>query len=265
MNDASQNQSLEFIRPDWPAPSNVHAVFTTRPGGYSVLPPDSLNLSLNLGLHVGDDACRVQKNRQLLVQTLGLSSAPVYLNQVHKTHVLCADTPPEPAADESPPEADACWTKHTDRSIAIMTADCLPILFTSHCGSVVAGAHAGWRGLGNGIVQRTISALPVKPTELIAWLGPAIGPEHFEVGAEVKEFYIKKSKSFNPCFTPVPGTSDKYLADLFALARAILLEAGVESVYGGNFCTYSDSRRFFSHRRDAGNTGRMAALIWKTD
>ena len=153
MSDASQNQSLEFIRPDWPAPSNVHAVFTTRPGGCSVLPPDSLNLSLNLGLHVGDDACRVQKNRQLLVQTLGLSSAPVYLNQVHKTHVLCADTPPEPAADESPPEADACWTMHTDRSIAIMTADCLPILFTSYCGSVVAGAHAGWRGLGNGIVR----------------------------------------------------------------------------------------------------------------
>lgn len=261
MNDASQMQVPEFVQPDWPAPANVRAVFTTRSGGCSAPPWDCLNL----GLHVGDDADRVQENRQLLVRTLGLSSEPVYLNQVHKTHVLCADELPESDANTSPPEADACWTEHTDRTIAIMTADCLPILFTSRCGSVVAGAHAGWRGLGNGIVQNTVSALPIEPAELIAWLGPAIGPNHFEVGAEVKEFYISKSKSFNSCFERVPGTSDKYLADLFGLAREILLDAGIESVYGGDFCTYSDSRRFFSHRRDSGNTGRMAALIWKTD
>ncbi len=242
--------------PDWPAPENVQAVFTTRIGGYS----SQHFANLNLGLHVNDNADQVKQNRLLLEESLKLPAPPVYLNQVHKTDVVCA-------ADfiDSPdtPEADACWSADADQVIAIMTADCLPVLFTSRCGSVVAGAHAGWRGLVDGVLQQTISSLPVEPNELIAWLGPAIGPAHFEVGAEVRESFINKCKNNEKHFVPAiaPG---KYFADLFKLAEDSLINTGVGAVYGGGLCTYADAKRFYSYRRDAGQTGRMAALIWKT-
>jgi len=145
--------------------------------------------------------------------------------------------------------------------IAIMTADCLPVLFASRCGGVIGGAHAGWRGLADGVIEKTVKALPVESSELIAWLGPAIGPQRFEVGAEVRERFINQNQSSDKHF--VLNDSKKYLADLYGLAKDRLMAAGVESIHGGGFCTHTESNRFFSHRRDQGLTGRMAALIWK--
>ncbi len=247
----------EYITPDWPAPNNVHAVFTTRMGGNSLPPWDSFNL----GLHVGDAVKHVQQNRSLLVQSLSLPAAPLYLNQVHKTDVVCADECA--GVTDVIPDADASWTGRRDKVVAIMTADCLPVLFASRCGGVVAGAHAGWRGLVDGVLEETIAALPVDTGELIAWFGPAIGPQHFEVGAEVRERFMNKSPAYGKHFVP-SGASGKYLANLFKLAEDCLMAAGVGSLHGGGVCTYEDARRFYSYRRDGGQTGRMAALIWKS-
>jgi len=249
----------EFIYPDWPAPNNVRAAFTTRIGGYSEAPCDSFNL----GLHVGDNPKHVSSNRHLLIDALSLPAAPVYLNQVHGTDTVCAEQQSSDS-DQPIPAADACWSGK-GRVIAIMTADCLPVLFTSECGNFIAGAHAGWRGLADGVIEKTIESMPVNSSELIAWLGPAIGPAKFEVGAEVKKCFASHHPSAEVHFETVDtaGNSDqKYLANLYGLAKDRLADAGVSSVYGGEHCTYSDNR-FFSHRRDRGQTGRMAALIWK--
>jgi len=253
--------SPEFVYPDWPAPDNVRAAFTTRIGGYSEAPCDGFNL----GLHVGDNAQHVSSNRKLLIDALSLPAAPLYLNQVHGTDAVCAE---EQLSDNSHtlPAADACWSS-VGSVIAIMTADCLPVLFTSECGHVVAGAHAGWRGLADGVIENTILSLPVKASELLVWLGPAIGPSRFEVGAEVKECFVSSRLSSEVHFEAVDSMDnsgqEKYLANLYGLARDRLTDAGVHAVYGGEHCTYGDASRFFSHRRDRGQTGRMAALIWK--
>ena len=253
--------SPEFVYPDWPAPGNVRAVFTTRNGGYSEAPCDCFNL----GLHVGDNTEHVRSNRQLLVDALELPAPPVYLNQVHGTDAVCAEDQLRDK-NHAVAAADACWS-NANSVIAIMTADCLPVLFTSDCGQVIAGAHAGWRGLAEGVLEKTIESLPVKASRLLAWLGPAIGPDRFEVGAEVKECFVGRCAKSKVHFEAV-GKSDssapeKYLANLYGLARDRLTDAGVGSVYGGKHCTYSETDRFFSHRRDRGQTGRMAALIWK--
>jgi len=243
--------SPEFIYPDWEVAGNIRAVFTTRIGGYS----QEEFSGFNLGLHVNDVAEHVESNRQLLIESLKLPFTPCYLNQVHGIDVAQAN---ESSYGST---ADACWTSESDNVVTIMTADCLPVLFASQCGKYIAGAHAGWRGLANGVLEATVNKLPIASSELYAWLGPAIGPKHFEVGAEVREQFVAMSASSSVHFQSV--STDKYLADLYGLATDRLKDVGVRSVSGGTYCTYADEDLFFSHRRDKGKTGRMAALIWK--
>ncbi len=244
----------DYVIPQWPVASNIRAAFTTRAGGFSQSPCDGFNL----GLHVNDNADHVNQNRQLLIESLALPDKPFYLNQVHGTDVLCVD---ENRSASNVPTADACWSQSQDRVIAIMTADCLPVLFASECGTVIAGAHAGWRGLAGGVLENTVSSLPVAATELIAWLGPAIGPDKFEVGAEVKSFFTADDPLSAKHFRS--AANNKYMADLYGLATDRLNRVGVSRVFGGDQCTYTNADRYFSHRRDHGKTGRMAALIWK--
>ncbi len=241
----------DFITPDWPAPANVRALITTRAGGVSAEPW----ASLNLGYRAGDDADAVTQNRALLARHLPQS--PKWLTQVHATTVVDAD-----ALTDSPP-ADASVARNAGTVCAIMIADCLPVLFTNRSGSVVAAAHAGWRGLSGGVIANTVRALGVAgapPDELMAYIGPGIGPDAFEVGEDVYAAFTATDAEAASAF--IPHKQGKYLADLFTLARRALARAGVTQVYGGGMCTYSDAKRFFSYRRDK-VTGRMAALIWR--
>lgn len=238
----------QFIIPDWPAPANVRALQTTRVGGVSQAP----YASLNLGMHVGDNPTSVAANRALLASLL--PSEPAWLNQVHGTDII--DT----AGMQTQPNADASFSRIPGNVCAIMTADCLPVLFCDRTGSVVAGAHAGWRGLCNGVLEATLAAMQVAPAEIMAWLGPAIGPDAFEVGGEVRDAFIAHDPQASAAFKP--GAADgKWLADIYLLARQRLNTAGVTAIYGGGLCTVSDSTRFFSYRREQ-ITGRMASLIW---
>ena len=278
---------LPLLIPDWPAPANVRAAMTTRVGGVSVGP----YASLNLGAGVDDDPAQVAENRRRLAVSLDLPSEPVWLKQVHGTTVMCLrDSPPPcgeglgagvPAGASPSPNplpqgegaliADASFTTDPGAVCVVMAADCLPVLFCDDAGTVVAAAHAGWRGLAAGVIESTVRALPVKPQTLLAWLGAAIGPESFEVGAEVREAFVSRDARAADCFTPLPSGGEaarsagegepKYLADLYGLARQRLESAGVTRVYGGGRCTVREPRHFFSHRRD-GRCGRMAALVW---
>lgn len=239
--------TIEFIVPDWPAPARVHAIQTTRLGGHSIDPYSSWNL----GDHVGDDAATVFANRQLLTKML--PAAPLWLNQVHGTVVVDA------ATAKSGTMADAAFTTVAGTVCASMTADCLPVLFCSSDGSVVAAAHAGWRGLAAGVLENTVSAMALPGARLLAWLGPAIGPTAFEVGDEVRAVFMAQHVDAEAAFVACgPG---KWLADIYLLARQRLAAVGVTQVYGGDWCTVSDSARFFSYRRDR-ITGRMASMIW---
>lgn len=238
-----------LIQPDWPAPASVRACSTTRQGGCSSDP----YASLNLGDHVGDDSAHVAENRRRLVAGGALPAQPHWLNQVHGTQVVDLD-------DATPATTgDAVYTSRPDRVCAVMTADCLPVLFCSLKGTEVAAAHAGWRGLQAGVLEQTLRAFRASPSEIMAWLGPAIGPQQFEVGAEVREAFIANDPAAAHAF--VPRDDDKYLADIFQLARRRLRAAGVSRIYGGEHCTVSHPHQFFSYRRD-GVTGRMASLIW---
>lgn len=236
----------DWIVPDWPAPARVKACVTTRAGGVSVAPFDSLNL----GTHVGDDPVAVKKNRQRLLSQLGCK--PAWLQQVHGIDVL-------EAAPETLAEADASWTATPGIACTVMTADCLPALFCDRNGTRVAAAHAGWRGLAAGVLEATLDALAVAPEDTLVWLGPAIGPQAFEVGAEVREAFVSQhaqaAQAFGASLNP-----GRYMADIYELARIRLAARGVTAVYGGDFCTYSDPR-FYSYRR-AAQTGRFASLIW---
>ena len=243
----------DWLIPDWPAPANVRAFMTTRAGGVSRPPWDSMNPAS----HVEDDPDSVAENRRIL--RADLPAEPLWLNQVHGTCV--ADTP----ATESPC-ADASLAREPGRVCAVLTADCLPVLFCDRAGTVVAAAHAGWRGLAAGVLEETVTRMGAAPGEILAWLGAAIGPDVFEVGDEVREAFVSRNPLAAVAFRPsLPGTLDeaprKWLADLYALARIRLAAAGISQVYGGGLCTYADSRRFFSFRR-AARTGRMASLIW---
>jgi len=242
--------SLELIYPNWPAPPGVRAISSTRIGGVSVAPYDSLNL----GAHVGDLPEAVAENRRRLVAQAALPREPAWLDQVHGVRVLRldADTPQGETAD-------ACWTGSAGVPCAVMTADCLPVLFCSRDGRHVAAAHAGWRGLVAGVLEATLAALPVPSGELLAWLGPAIGPAAFEVGEEVRAAFAAAAAEDAAHFTP---DGERWRADLFGLARARLRRGGVGAVYGGGSCTHAQPSRFFSHRRD-GRSGRMASLIWR--
>ncbi|MFZ5484278.1 MAG: peptidoglycan editing factor PgeF [Pseudomonadota bacterium] len=260
----------DWLVPDWPAPTNVRAVMTTRAGGVSRPPWDSLNPAS----HVGDDPAAVAENRRRLAAYL--PSEPVWLNQVHGTEVYgCAsDRPASPGeeagrAGQAPaaiPCADASLARQPGQVCAVLTADCLPVLFCDRAGTVVAAAHAGWRGLAAGVLEATVARMAVPPEDVLAWLGVAIGPDVFEVGEEVRQAFIDPHPLAAVAFRPaLPGTLDEaprqWLADLYALARIRLAAAGVTAVYGGGGCTYSDPVRFFSYRRTA-VTGRMASLIW---
>ncbi|OZG71506.1 multi-copper polyphenol oxidoreductase [Hahella sp. CCB-MM4] len=243
---------MELISPDWPAPDGIKAVSTTRTGGVS-LPPYH---SFNMGDHVGDDATRVEANRFQLAGSLNLGAEDIqWLKQVHGTQVFKME---EVLPDV---EADAVYTCRTGKACSIMTADCLPVLFASFDGNEVAAAHAGWRGLVSGVLESTLGCFK-NPSETMAWLGPAIGPEVFEVGDEVRQEFLGKDKQMAEAFKPSPVNSDKWVADIYLLARMTLLSVGLSSIYGGQYCTLSEPERFYSYRRD-GITGRMASLIWK--
>ena len=234
-----------WITPDWPAPPNVRALITTRSGGVSV----GLYASMNPADHVGDDLQAVTQNRILLRSQL--PSEPFWLKQVHGDVVAQAGI--------GPVEADACIARAADQVCVVLTADCLPVLFCAADGSVVAAAHAGWRGLCAGVLERTVAAMGVPGQQMLTYLGPAIGPRAFEVGAEVREAFMAQDASAAAAFAS--HENGKYLADLYLLARRRLAKVGVTQVYGGGECTYSDVDRFFSFRRD-GATGRMASLVW---
>ena len=240
---------MDAIEPDWPAPPWVRACCTTRSGGVSQGP----YASLNLGDHVGDNPARVARNRAILRERLGLPAEPLWLSQVHGCEVA-EGTTHRPGC-----QADAAIARAPGQVCAAMTADCLPLLLCDPLAKSVAAVHAGWRGLAAGVIEGAIARLTEDPARLLVWLGPAIGPDAFEVGAEVRAAFLASDSRVDSAFRPRPG--DKWLADIYALARARLAAVGVLRVYGGDLCTVADARRFFSFRRD-GTTGRMATLIW---
>ncbi|MBO1519368.1 peptidoglycan editing factor PgeF [Oceanisphaera pacifica] len=243
---------MSVIQPCWPAPANVHSAQTTRLGGVSQ-PPFA---SLNLGTHVGDNLTDVAANRARLAERLRLSTPPLWLEQVHGTRVL---TLPDESGNLI---ADAVVSHTSEQVCTIMTADCLPVLFCDTAGSVVAAAHAGWRGLAAGVLEATLTAMQVDAAAVMAWLGPAIGPSAFEVGGEVRAAFMANSpQAANAFVAHGDPSADKWLADIYQLARLTLGNAGVSQIYGGEYCTYTDSERFFSYRRDQ-QTGRQASLIW---
>ena len=241
--------SNSFIRPEWPAPANVRALATLRQGGFSVGP----YASLNLGTHVEDDPEAVKRNRAQLRAAAQLPSEPLWLQQVHGTTVWTGG----PTA--TPPIADASVTKTVGEVCAILTADCLPVLFCDVSGQVVAAAHAGWRGLVGGVIEATVAAMHVPPVQLMAWLGPGIETDAFEVGGEVVDQFVARHAAAQVAFAR--NARGRWQADLYALARIELRALGVERIYGGGFRTYADSERFYSYRREP-RTGRMATLIW---
>jgi YfiH family protein len=236
-----------WIPAEWPAPSMVRAGVTTRHGGVSLPPYDSLNLAG----HVGDDPAAVAQNRARLTAFLALPNEPHWLNQVHGISVQT-----DAVAGN---EADARVSCQPGHVCAVLTADCLPVLLCDRPGTVVAAAHAGWRGLAAGVIGETIKRMPVAAAELLAWLGPAIGPRVFEVGDEVRAAFIGLAAEYTRAF--IAQGHGKWLMDIYAAARLQLAWLGVTQVYGGRFCTFEDATRFFSYRREH-TTGRMASLIW---
>lgn len=260
---------MSFILPDWPAPARVRAVTTTRQGGVSRPPFDSFNL----GGHVGDAPAAVAANRQQLREALSLADEPYWLNQVHGTTVANLDAEPGGL-----PEADASTTTTVNTVCAVLTADCLPVLFCDQAGTQVAAAHAGWRGLAAGVLEATVASFNASPEHIIAWLGPAIGPQAFEVGEEVRQAICNPGHSLCPqrghlacnvdavaaeAFVAVQSEANekKWLADVYQIARQRLAKAGVTTVCGGGRCTFSEAEHFYSFRRDS-QTGRMATLVW---
>lgn len=237
----------DFLVPAWPAPVGVRALQTLRAGGCSVAPWDSFNL----GDHVADNALHVATNRALLRRFL--PDEPLWLKQVHGTVVVDA------GLVSGSPEADAVVCRKPGKVCAVMTADCLPVLFCDRAGTVVGAAHAGWRGLLAGILEATLREMAVVPSEIIAWLGPAIGPLAFEVGDDVRSAFVAHDPVAGKAFHPQGGA--KWLADIYLLARQRLGAVGVVDISGGDRCTASEETTFFSYRRD-GVTGRMASLVW---
>lgn len=242
----------------WPAPANIVAFSSCRSGGFSSPPYDEFNL----GLHVGDDSEAVKGNRQQLLAACEGLEAIQWLQQTHGTTVVPA------GATDTLPEADASYTAASGIACAVMTADCLPLLVCDQQGQQIAAIHAGWRGLADGVIERALECFEAAPEHLLVWLGPAISRERFEVGAEVREqFLAAASAAQKPAvaaaFTAHSLQSDHFFADLYSLAKSRLSSLGITAVYGGNHCSYQDSSRFFSYRRD-GVTGRMASVIYKT-
>ncbi len=261
-----------WIVPDWPAPARVRALSTTRRGGVSVAPYGLANGrpgGLNLGSHVGDDPAAVAANRRILAGHL--PAMPHWLDQVHGCGVVTADEAADGAESsdgaDGVPRADASIATSPGRVCAIMTADCLPVLLCDTAGRVVGAAHAGWRGLCDGVIEATLARMAERvgaDAEWLAWLGPAIGPDAFEVGPEVRDAFLQRAQPAEQAGVDAAfraGNAGKYLADLYALARIRLSRAGCTRVFGGGACTVSDAEDFFSYRRDR-TTGRMATLVW---
>lgn len=244
--------NIELITPNWCAPPGVHACCTTRLGGVSAAPFNALNLAT----HVQDAPPAVSENRRRLRATLALPAEPFWLNQVHGTTVA-------EAGSCALPDADAAFTHQPDTVLAILTADCLSVVFARQDGGEIAAAHAGWRGLAAGVLEATLAKFQAPPEQIEVWLGPAIGPTFFEVGEDVRHAFVSHHPEDAAGFLPshLPG---KYHADLFQLARLRLQRAGVQAISGGGLCTFSDASRLFSYRRDQGQTGRMATLIWRS-
>lgn len=254
--ESSKKPGIEVIKPNWPVADNIHAFCTTRNIGHANKISRGSYASFNLALHVEDNPAQVEVNRELLKTELSLPAEPVWLDQVHGRQVVnVADV------KHLAPEADASISISANKVCAVMTADCLPVLICNRKGNKVAAAHAGWRGLLDGVIESTIESLNEKNSDLLVWLGPAIGPQSFEVGQEVRSAFIENFAQAEETFKENrPG---HYLADIYQLARLRLKRIGIESVYGGDYCTYNEANRFYSYRRD-GKTGRQASLIWFT-
>lgn len=248
-----------LLRPIWGAPSSIKAICTTRLGGVSKTPFDQLNL----GLNAGDDPVSVMKNRSILSDLL--PTKPIWLKQVHGSTVSTPDS--RKLGGCGPFEADASVSDIPNEVLAILTADCMPVLFTSNAGDVIGAAHAGWRGLSGGVLENTVREMCVlspelMPQEISAWMGPAIGSNAFEVGEDVLEVFAAQGNHIlKQAFSPISGRPGKYFADLYLLARDRLSDLGIKCIGGGDFCTFTDQANFFSYRRD-GATGRFASLIW---
>lgn len=246
---ATSTAQPQYIYPHWPAPPPVKGIVTTRLSGPSQAP----YASFNLGTQVGDDPATVAACRQLLQQDLG--GRPLnWLEQTHSTQVVQDFAPGS--------QADAAVTASSEYACVVLTADCLPVFFCNRQGTKVAVAHAGWRGLASGVLENTLQALACPAQEVLAWLGPAIGPRVFEVGPEVRQAFLAGHPEAAAAFVPSPYRLKHYMADLYRLATQRLNQAGVNAVYGGGWCTVSDTERFYSYRRDGKHTGRMASVIW---
>ena len=246
------NKNKHWLVPDWPAPANIHAATTLRTGGVSPAPYSSLNPAA----HVGDAAGRVEQNRLIIREMLDLPAEPVWLEQIHSNRAVKAANSQKGGGDLQ--QADASYTDEPNVVCSVMTADCLPLLVCSADGWQVAAIHAGWRGLLAGVIGNTVAAM--QQHNLLVWLGPAIGPDCFEVGAEVRDAFLEKSAAYRPAFKEQGG--GKCLADIYLLAKIELAALGISRVYGGTHCTVTEHERFYSYRRDA-QTGRMATLIWR--
>jgi polyphenol oxidase len=246
---ASTREAIGALTPHWPAPRGVRAAFTLRTGGVSAPPFDSLNV----GAHLGDADTCVAENRKRVREHLSLPAEPAWLEQVHGTDVI------ELKEEEPHRPADAVITRRPGRVCVVQVADCLPALFAARDASVIGVAHAGWRGLAAGVLEATVSRLGVPAAQLIAWLGPAISAEHFEVASEVRAAFVAQDAGAADALTA--NARGRWQCDLAALARRRLAALGITAVSGGAWCTYADRERFFSFRRD-GRCGRMAALIW---
>lgn len=258
--DPESGQRISVLRPDWPAPATVNAITTLRCCGDSSPPYDSLNLAD----HVGDDPAAVRRNRHSLMRALDLPAAPLWLEQVHGTDVIEVRAADHHADAVSPPVADAAFSGQPGCVCTVLTADCLPLLICDRHGRRVAAVHAGWRGLAAGIIEATVAAIGVPAADLLVWLGPAIGATAFEVGAEVREVFIREDERAGSAFRASDRhqhDGERYLADIYALARLRLQYLGVRAVHGGHWCTVTEAESFYSYRRD-GRCGRMASLIW---
>ena len=245
--------NFHYITPNWPAPPNVRAYTRVRQGGFSVPPFASFNSSY----YVGDEPEAVTRNRAQLIQELELPCMPLLPKQVHSNLALSADI-----LRQVEQEADAVYTHRANVPCGVLTADCLPLLVCNRTGTHVAAIHAGWRGLAEGVIEATLQALQQPASELLVWLGPAIGPQAFLVGPEVREIFLARDAAAESAFTYVKD--QQWLADLYLLAKLRLANCGILESYGGEYCTYSDAARFYSYRRDGAQTGRMISLIWRT-
>ncbi len=243
---------IPVIYPDWPAPANIVALTTTRQGGISEAP----YANFNLAAHTGDNAEHVAHNRHLLREIFTLPNEPAWLQQTHSTIAVKIDPHFQSC------EADASYSDEAGQICVVMTADCLPILICNNAGTEVAAIHAGWKGLANGVIETTVNQLQSDPADLLVWLGPAIGPTAFQVGKDVYDLFIQPDSEALAAFNA--QAQEKWLANIYQLARLRLKKLGIQAIYGGDYCTYTDEERFFSYRRD-GDTGRMASLIYIRD